>query len=213
MASRRAGSNQYTQRTAAAPAAPTPDLVQQVAPAPPVLCGQVHGGSCPAPVHGPTWQCSQHDTETMKILAAIRADRPEILQDLSQTDTRDLVAENSACPAAVLDQLSRDGSQFVRGAVARNSNCPEAIALRLSRDPDPLVRRQTVRRDSALPAVLEILAADRDSEVREEVARHPGTPVNILLQLLNDRVLWVASAAADNPNLPSSVLAMWQLGH
>lgn len=208
------GSNQYRHRPAARPLTLAAGPASQPpAASEPTLCGQVHGGSCPVPVRGPEWQCPQHDTLIVRILAAIRSSRPEVLEDLSRTDARDFVAENPDCPQTALERLSWDTDRFVRSEVARNPTCPAEIVLRLARDKDKFVRRATIKRDDALPEALAALAVDPDDDVRAIVARHPDASVTTLLGLAGDRVRWVAGAARDNPNLPRATLAMWQLVH
>jgi hypothetical protein len=95
------------------------------------------------------------------------------------------VAAHPACPAVVLDRLSRYGSSGVRESVAAHPACPAVVLDRLSRDGNGLVRMA--------------------------VAANPVCPPEVLGRLLKDTKVVVARIAADNPNTSRAARAMYQL--
>lgn len=66
-----------------------------------------------------------------------------VLRKLARNKDRNVrrrVAENSNCPADLLDVLSTDEDYEVRIAVAENENCPPGVLLKLVQDPCTDVR-------------------------------------------------------------------------
>lgn len=117
------------------------------------------------------------------------------------------VAQNTRCPSALLEKLSKIKDDEVRGNVAANPNCPVPLLKKWAKLKDENIRGSVAINPSTPVEILELLASDEEVSVRVGVACNPECPNTLILRLSEDTESDVRRYVAASEKCPVEVLA------
>ena len=119
---------------------------------------------------------------------------------------REALVKNVNCPIEILEYLSKDKALSVREAVVENVNCPIEILEYLSKDEYFYVRRAVAKNSNCSKEILKYLSKDDDYRVRIEVARNINCTEETLQYLAKDDDYSVRMTVASNINCSEETL-------
>ncbi|MBD2577073.1 HEAT repeat domain-containing protein [Oscillatoria sp. FACHB-1406] len=145
-----------------------------------------------------------------RAIAKIPVESLPALVNNTYEDIRIQLAEHPQVAIAILEQLAKDESIWVRATVASRRQTPIPVLEALAKDTEREVRRAVAPHPSLPVPILERLALESDREIRWPVAAHPQTPLPSLEILAKDSDGQVRCAVAKNPNASVELLAQLQ---
>lgn len=142
------------------------------------------------------------------------------------------ISEHPSATAQMLEQLYREGDEYVRAAVVGHSNCPQRLIEHAVDDENVLIQRQlaadkrlssemmagfsrhqdkSVRcalasNFSAPMTVVKLLVGDASEVVRRVIATRGDLTKQSMSRLMNDHDVWVRQRLARNPIAQFSLL-------
>ncbi|PYY29784.1 Uncharacterized protein PIL02S_01984 [Paenibacillus illinoisensis] len=83
-------------------------------------------------------------------------------------DMRFWVAQNKTIPYEIMEILSDDQSERVRGMIASKNRLPEHLQMKMAKDLDSSVRERIAYNKKTSAVVLQLLLHDEDESIREK---------------------------------------------
>lgn len=78
------------------------------------------------------------------------------------------VAQNKTIPLEIMEILSDDPSERVRGMIASKNRLPEHLQIKMAKDSHPSVRERIIYNKRTQAVVLQLLVHDEDESIREK---------------------------------------------
>lgn len=124
----------------------------------------------------------------LKIDIALNKNTDEILlkelSDSKEERIRMAVAKNEyATPLELLDKLSRDVCNDVRGAVVRNKNTTDDILIKMIKDIEVWIRKEILKHPNINEKILEEMAFDKDISIIYKILEKDNLSLNVLNNL------------------------------
>lgn len=120
------------------------------------------------------------------------------------------IAGNPETPPQTLDNLSRDGSEYVRVQVAKNPNTVPETLINLTQDQAEVVRVHVAKNPNTPPSALQELAQDAITFIRELVVLNPSVSPETLYELSGDTDEQIREIAKTQKRYPGSKLRQWK---